>query len=71
MDAGIGGVGSTAPSSQPLDGGQWEACCAAAVAAPIRRLCVLYLEVSYPHLSSRSFRMALIALEMSGRPVWK
>ena len=26
MDAGIGGVGSTAPSSQPLDGGQWEAC---------------------------------------------
>ena len=57
------------PSHWMVDGGR--PACAAAVAAPIRRLWVLYLEVSYPHLSSRSFRMALIALEVSGQPVWK
>ena len=43
---------------------------AAAVATPIQRLWVLYLEVSYPPLS-RTFKMALMALEVSGRPVWK
>ena len=67
--SGVGGVGSTAPSSEPLDGGRPAR--AAAVAAPVRRLCVLYWEVLYSPWSSRSFKMALIALEVSRRPVWK
>ena len=37
---GVGGVGSAAPSSQPLDGGSLA--CAAAVAAPIWRLCIIF-----------------------------
>ena len=65
-------TGYAAPSSQPLDGG-WlmvgSPACAAAVAAPIRRLCVLYLEVSHPLLKSRSRNIALIAWDVSGRTV--
>ena len=51
-------IGSAAPSSQPLD---WSPACAA---APIWRLCVLYLEVSYPPLECRSYRIALIAQDV-------
>ena len=52
------------PSRWMVDDGR--PACAAAVAAPILRLCVLYLEVSYPPLNSRSRKIALIARDVSG-----
>ena len=54
----ISGVGSAAPSSQPLD-----------VGALLVLLLLLYLEVSYPLLKSGSRNIALIMQDVSGCPV--
>ena len=52
-----------------VDGGSLA--CAAAVAAPIHKLWVLYWEESYPNLCSKSRRMDRRVLDGSGRPDWK
>ena len=53
------------PSHCMVDDGR--PACAAAFAAN-RRMCVLYLEVSYPPLNSMSRKIALIAQDVSGHP---
>ena len=52
-----------------VDGGS--PACAAAVAAPIRKLWVLYWEESYPNLCSRSRKMDGRVLDESDRTDWK
>ena len=56
------------PSSQSLDGGWRSPASILGVGAPIRRLCVLYWEESYPNLCSRSCKMDRTAMDERGHP---
>ena len=51
------------PSSQSLDGGWRSLASIAGVAAPIRRLCVLYWEESYLNQCSRPCKINLTAMD--------
>ena len=65
---GVGWECRAVPSFQLLYGGWRSAASVAGVAAPIRRLCVLYWEESYPNLCSRSCKIDCTAMDERGHP---
>ena len=67
--SGVGSECRTAPCPSCLMVDDGSPACAAAVAAPICKLCVLYWEESCPNWCNRSGRMGHTALDNRGRLV--